>query len=148
MQLASRPGADPRHVLHAAPDVLADELERLGRGIKFLERAGQGADAACHARGNQLRQQIEQQVGIGHPLWRGPVGPVNLFLDPRAVELAVGKAIDGKDVARFLRQPAAKLEERPTVAEFGRGAFTQAQANRKRLFGTDPLTDGQGMVLK
>jgi hypothetical protein len=59
MQFAAGLGTDPGDVFHAAPDILADGFQRLEGRIKSLERAGQGADAALDAGGQQFGQQVE-----------------------------------------------------------------------------------------
>ncbi len=51
MQFAPGLFADAGDVLDAAPDIFPDEFYRLGGRMKFLERAGQGADAAFDAGG-------------------------------------------------------------------------------------------------
>src|SRR6267154_993864 len=98
--------ADARDVFDAAPEIVADGFDLVGVEMKFLERAGQGADAAFDSSRNKLCEQIEKQVRVGDTLRRSPVGPVNIFLDSRGVELAVGKSVHGEDVAIVLAEPA------------------------------------------
>ena len=60
-----------------------------------------------------VRQQLDQQVGeavaVGQPLLVAPVGLIDRFLDPAAMEGAVGEAVDGEDVAVARREQRLQL---------------------------------------
>ncbi len=148
MQLAPGLFADARDVLDSLPDILPDGILRLDGRTKFLERARQRADAAFNSGGQKFREQIEQQIGVSHALRRRPVGPVNLFLDARAVKLAVGKAVDRENVAGIFVEPALKRESCAGIAQFHRRAFAQAQADGERILRAHFCAHGQRVMLE
>ena len=112
MQFAFRFFADARNVLDATPDVFADVFFCSSARDEFLERAGQGADAAFNSGGQKFRQQIKKQVRVGQSFRRSPVGRIHLFLDARAVKPAIGKSVDGENVAGIFFQPALEFQKR------------------------------------
>ncbi len=64
------------------------------------------------------------------------------------MKLAVGKAVYRENVTILLRQPALKSQQRGGLAQLVRGPVAQAQADGKRLLGTNPLAHREGMALQ
>jgi hypothetical protein len=86
--------ADARDVLDATPEVVANVFGGVGMVDGFLERAGQGADAAFDTGRQELSEEIKEAVGVIEALRRGPIRLIDLFLDACAVKLTVGKSVD------------------------------------------------------
>src|SRR5438445_164134 len=84
----------------------------------FLERARKRADASFNPWRDQLRQQIEEQVGVSESLRRTPIGQINVFLYSSAVEAAKRESVDGENVAVILAQPALEFEQGDAIAQF------------------------------
>ncbi len=149
-QVQFAPGllADAGDVFDAAPEVVPDALQVFRVDREPFERSRQRADAALHAGGHQVREQVKEQVGVSQPLRRGPVRRIDLFLHAGAVEPAVGKSIDGENVTIILAQPALKVEQPGMAAQFHRRVVAQAQADRKRLVRTNPFPHGQHVRLE
>ena len=111
MKLASRLGGKARHMLNATPEIIANDLHFFLRGNQFLETTGHGADASFHVAGEQLRQQIEEQIRIMHSPGRSPIRKIDLFLDSSAVKRAIRKAVYGEDVTVILAEPPLKFKQ-------------------------------------
>ena len=119
------------HQMRGVPDhVVGDALGDARCFGERLEGAGHRADAAFEARlvGQQVGQQIRQEVGVDQPLLVLPVRLVDLLLDPHAVEGAVGKAVDREHVEVVRVQQAAQLRE----ARADRAAPRAATADSRR----------------
>src|SRR5206468_1360504 len=89
-----------------------------------------------------------QQLRVIQALLCGPIRSIDLLLDTRAVELAIGKAVNGENITPVLAEPALKLQERGPVAEFARGLVAQTKANRIRLVRADALPYAQRISFK
>src|SRR6266542_3051814 len=113
-----------------------------------ISRTGERADAAFNALGHQLREQVDQAVRVFHPLVGRPIRRINLILDRRAVEAAVGKSVDRENVAVVLVEPFPEGEQRRGAREFARGLIAQAQSDRVRFVRTYPVTHRQRETLK
>ena len=111
MQLLPCAFGELRDVLDAFPERFADDLLLFTGADEFLEGAGQGADAALDSGGQELREQVEEEVGVIETLRRGPVGAVNIFLHTGAVEPAEGKSVDGEYVAGVFFEPALEFQK-------------------------------------
>ena len=137
-------------VFNGLPKILADGGlpggvgGRFGRG-EFLEGAGQSADTAFHPGREEFGQQVEQEIGIGQAFRGGPIGAVNVFLDAGLVELAIGEAVDGEDVAGVGIQPMAELAEGSRPGQVAGGLVAEAEADGEGGVGAHAVADGQGM---
>src|SRR5690242_13486546 len=112
MEIAPRLLTESRNMFDAMPQVGADGLELFGRGDELLKSTRHGADASLDPGRNELGEQVEEQFGVFEPALSAPVRQVNLFFDAAGVELAVGEAVNGEDVAMLGSKPALKFEER------------------------------------
>ena len=74
------------HVLHHGADILV-------RPDQGLEGTGHGTDGAAHAVRQNIGKDVGQLVCIGQPGWIPPVRQVDIFLNRRAVKIAIGEAI-------------------------------------------------------
>ena len=93
-------------------------------------------------------KQVKQTVGVVDAIFGRPIRPVDLLLDARAVEFAVGKAIDRKNVAMIFVQPAAKFGHRAGVAQFAGGEVAQAQSDGVWAAIADAVADCQRVLLQ
>ena len=82
-----------------------------------LEGAGNGADAACLAVGQQFAHRVGKCIGIGKADRIGPIGLVGILLDLRAVEGAVGKSVEGHDFGPGLREERLQFLQRARLAQ-------------------------------
>ncbi len=121
---------------------------RCGAVDEFLERAGQGADAAFDAGRDELREEVEEEVGVVEAFARGPVGGEDLFLHASAVEAAIGKSVDGKNVAAVTIQPLLEGDQRLRLGELAGGLVAQAEADAERFARAHALADGEGVLLE
>src|SRR5437868_5954398 len=64
------------------------------------------------------------------------------------MKAAIGKAVDGENVAVVRVQPVAELLECRGLGEFARGEIAEAQTNGVRLAVGDLIAHGQGVALK
>src|SRR5688572_1491964 len=104
--------ADLCDAIHTTPQVIAHGFDLLIGLDEFLEGTRDGADAAFDACGKESGKDFEKTKRELEALVGGPVGRVDLFLHSRAMEFPVGKAVDRKDVAVLLVEPATKFRQR------------------------------------
>jgi hypothetical protein len=136
-------------VIHAAPEVVPHGALLVPGLDEFLEGTGDGADAAFDPFGEERREQVKKEVGELETVGRGPVGRIDLFLDARAMELAVRESVQGEDVAIVLVEPALEGQQGGGGAEFPGGLGAEAQADGIRLRGgADAVPDGQGELVQ
>lgn len=135
-------------VIDAEAEVAADFGELFFAADEFLERTGERADAAFDALGHEVGDQVEEAVGVVEALAGGPVGGIDLFFHAPAVEAAVGKSINGENVAAAVIKPVAEGGERGGFAEFARGLVAEAQADGKGCGRADALFDGEGEAVE
>ena len=110
---------------------------------EFLKRAGEVLTLPSIPAGSSCGEQIEQAVGVIEPFAGGPVGRINLFLHPCAMESAEGKSVDREDVAVVLIQPPLELRQSvPESASCARRLVAQPQTNRIRLIRADSIPHG------
>ena len=127
LQPDQRPGMPRHHVGHGARRVRAACRDG-------LECSRHGRHRARHSFGKQLAENLGGLVGVGQPLGREPVGLVDVLLDARPMEGAIGKRIDREDVEIVPRQKRAQLFERRGLAQRLRrdGGEPQAESERRR----------------
>ena len=112
MQFPAGLPADVSNVFDGVPKIFADELDFIcGEGESF-ERAGQGADAAFTTLAAAVAP-ANRKAGWCKPRRSGEVqsGTINLFLDARAVKPAVGKSVDGENIAVVFFEPAVESQQ-------------------------------------
>ena len=102
-------------------------------------------DAVSLRRGNG---SLGTRTSIIEAFGRGPVGKINLFLDPRAMELAVGEAVDRENVAGIFFEPALEFQKRPGISQLPGGGGAQAQSDSEPIFWAHPGANGQGVCLQ
>ena len=113
-----------------------------------FEGTGHGTHAAGDARGDELRDESEEALRVGEALGRGPVGRVDLLFYARAVEAAVGKSVDRKNVAVVRVEPAPEGLECGRLREFFGGAGAEAQTDRVGPAGGDAAANDEGVALE
>jgi hypothetical protein len=64
------------------------------------------------------------------------------------MELTVRKTVDGENITMVLGQPALEFSQNGGLAQFPRGAITEAQANGIGFVGRDLLSHSQRIFLK
>jgi hypothetical protein len=134
--MTRRAGID---VVYALPEVLADPPPLFLCSDKFLERPRQRADASLNVFRNELREEVEQAIGVSEPIGICPVGAINLLLHLCAMKLTERKSVNRENVTLVLPQPTAKGFERPRLAQLARGEIAQTQADSIRTVGTNSL---------
>src|SRR3989442_11703411 len=73
---------------------------------------------------------------------------MDLSLDPRAMELAVGKSVNREDVTILPFQPFLKGQQGGGIAQPARRLRPQTQADGVGLAARHPVADGQGVGLQ
>src|SRR5690349_6870362 len=99
MQLPSGSFAHANDVLNTLPDILPNRLPLLFTMNQLLKPAWNCTNTSFNILRQKLRQQIKKQIRVGHTPRRSPIRQIDLFLHSRAVELSVGKSVDGENVA-------------------------------------------------
>ena len=148
VQLLAGAFAQPRDVFDAVKNVLANFFFLFAGRDEFLERAGQGADAAFNAGGQKFGEQIKKQICVSQSFRRSPVGAIDIFLHACAVKISVGKSVDGENVATVFSEPALKFEEHLAFAQFHRRAPAQAQADGEGFLRADFPPHGERVGLE
>ena len=102
-----------------------------------LVRAGHRADRALEPGlvGQERGQQLGQAVGVLEARLVEPVGEVDILLDARAVERAVGKAVDGEDVEAAVPEELAERLQLRRLGQRRRRRRREAQADAERPVG-------------
>ena len=112
-------------------DVFGDLLHpSLGPGS---ERSGHRADASVRAFRQQLGKDVCQPVGIVQPRRIRPIGAVDIFLHPHAVEIAIGKSVDGENIGVGFGQIALERFERRSVRQPRSRGGRKAQTDPERF---------------
>lgn len=131
-----------------AAEILPDEVGIGFVGDEGFVTARDGADAARQSRWKQVREDAEKRFRVFLAEGGAPVRLEDLFLDAAAVEFAVGKAIDGENVAIVPIEPALEGEAGFAVEEVAGGGGSEAEANGVWLVWGDALTDAEGVAFE
>ncbi len=131
-----------------AAEILPDEV-----GVRFVGDEGfvtarDGADAARQTMWKQVREDAEKRFCVFRAERGAPVRLEDLFLDAAAVEFAVGKAIDGENVAIVPVEPALEGEAGLAVEEVAGCSGSEAEADGVRLARGDALADAEGVAFE
>ena len=129
-------------------EVFADEVGVLGVGDEFFVTARDGGDAAGEAWGEEVGEDGEEGFGVFDASGGTPIGLEDLFLDAGAVELAVGEAVDGEDVAIVLSEPALEDETSLAVEEGAGGFCAETEADGVGLVGSDAVFDFERVIFE
>jgi hypothetical protein len=148
VKFLSCPFAELGDMLDRAPKVFAHDPDLLFGFDEIFIGSGDGADASFDSLREQLDKQIEQQVGVFDAVVAGPVREINLLFDPGAVEPAVRKSVDGKDITVMLIQPTLEPAQCGRVTEFLGRLVAQPEPDGVRLIGTNLFADCQGITLE
>jgi hypothetical protein len=105
------------------------------------ECAGNRADRAFHAIGEERGQDVGQAIGVGEPLRLEPIGQVHGLLHRPSVERAVWQPVDGEHVQVVRAQKGAQLLERFGLTQRLRRLGRQPQADAERHAGREPFPD-------
>ena len=89
------------------PDSGGSRLIRMERLVGSRQRGNRSAGL----RAGDRREDAEQILGVIHPRPLGPVRLEDPLLHPRAVEAAIGKAVDGEHIGVRFLQPIAERRE-------------------------------------
>ena len=95
----------------------------------FWSRRKQAVEAEAEA---ELvdEEELEEELRVFEAFGGGPIGAVDLLFDARAVEVAVGEAVDGEDVAAMGFEPALEGEQGLGIGQLLGGCGAEAQAER------------------
>ena len=135
-------------MLDARPEIVPHGFHLLRAMNELLERAGDGAHTSFHALRNELRKNIEEQIGKLKPLAGCPIRRVDLLLHARAVELAVRESVDCKNVTVFLFQPFLEREQLLRFRKFARSLVTQPQADGVSAFRADAIAHSERVAFE
>ena len=122
-------------------EVFADEVGVVVVRDEFFVAAWDGGDAAGEAGREEVGEDGEEGFGVFDAGGGAPIGLEDLFLDAGAVELAVGEAVDGEDVAIVLSEPALEDEPGLAVEERACGFCAEAEADGVGLVWGDAVSD-------
>jgi hypothetical protein len=95
--------------------------------------------------GQQPGEDLKQASGIGQAVGMGPVGGIDLFLDPGAMEASVRETVDGEDGTMMMTKPALELGKRGGIGEFTGGEIAEAQSDGIGTVGANATLDGKGV---
>lgn len=129
-------------------EVFADEVGVLGVRDEFFVAAWDGGDAAGEAWWEEVGEDGEEGFGVFDASGGTPIGLEDLFLDAGAVELAVGEAVDGEDVAIVLSEPALEDETSLAVEEGAGGFCAETEADGVGLVGSDAVFDFERVIFE
>ena len=94
-------------------------------------------DAAVHSCGHERLEDANQIEGVLDPRIVAPVRRVDARLDRRAVEVAVGEAIDHGDVQAVVIQEFPELQQPVAAQQLPRLARRESQTNTERRVGRE-----------
>jgi hypothetical protein len=115
-----------------------------------LEGDRDGGDGALG--GGVLRKEtgedLEQASGVVETFGPGPVGGIDLFLHPGAVEAAEGESIDGEDGALMEAEPALEGGEGGGLGQFTGSEVAETETDGERTVGSNAAFDGEGVLFE